>query len=78
MVLDNPGIGENISQGLQALLLRQDGVKFSPREGVVQHVEEAVPLREVVVHQINQIIRFADRFNHFPTRQNYLFITTQH
>ena len=72
MVLDNPGIGEHICQGLEALLLRQHRVKFSPRERVVQNVEEAIALGEVVVHQINQIIRFADGFNHLPARQEIL------
>lgn len=64
MVFHDLGVRQDVGQRLEALLLRQHGVQLLPGEGVVQYAEEAVALREVVVHQVDKIVGFADLLDH--------------
>ena len=64
VVFDDLSVRQDVGQRLEALLLRQHGVELLPGEGVVEDAEEAVALREVVVHQVDQVIRFANRLDH--------------
>ena len=64
MVFDDLSVRQDVGQRLEALLLRQHGVELLPGEGVVEDAEEAVAFREVVVHQVDQVIRLANRLDH--------------
>jgi len=51
MVFDDLGVGEDVGEGRDTLLLRQHRVQLLSGEGIVENAEQAVALREVVVDQ---------------------------
>ena len=69
MIFDDSRVGENVRQRFERLLFRQNAVQFPPGESVLQHAEETVALREIVVDQIDKVIGRSDSLNHFPERK---------
>jgi hypothetical protein len=58
MVFDNLGVGEDVGEGRDTLLLRQHRVQLLSGEGIVENAEQAVALREVVVDQQTMLLNF--------------------